>query len=113
VMAWIAFAVASASLVGLPPTGGFAGKWWLAQAALATGGYFWLAVLLLGTTLTAAYLWRALQAVARPGCAQAGATGLPGVLGLSALVLALGAAGLGLAAPIVARLLETGSGVAG
>jgi multicomponent Na+:H+ antiporter subunit D len=114
VMAWIAFAVASASLVGLPPTGGFAGKWWLAQAALATGGYFWLAVLLLGTTLTAAYLWRALQAVARPGCAtQAGATALPGVLGLSALVLALGAAGLGLAAPIVARLLETGSGVAG
>jgi len=114
VVAWVAFSIASASLVGLPPTGGFVGKWWLAQAALANGGYFWLAVLMLGTAFTAGYLWRALQAAMRPGWeAEGDPPTLSPALGLSALALALGSAALGLAAPIAARLLDAGSGVVG
>ncbi|AHE97584.1 complex I subunit 5 family protein [Thioalkalivibrio paradoxus] len=106
VIAWVAFAIASASLIGLPPTGGFVGKWWLAQAALATGEYFWLAVLMLGTAFTAAYLWRALQAAVLPGWnVTDGRSTLSAALGLSALALALGATALGLAAPTVAALL--------
>ncbi len=106
-IAWVAFAIACASLVGLPPSGGFLGKWWLAQAALATGGYFWLAVLMGGTALTSAYLWRALQAALGAGGATAGeAPALSPALGLCALLLALGAATLGLAAPLMARLLD-------
>ncbi|TVP90570.1 MAG: NADH/ubiquinone/plastoquinone (complex I) [Thioalkalivibrio sp.] len=114
VVAWVAFAVASASLVGLPPTGGFVGKWWLAQAALASGGYFWLAVLMLGTAFTAAYLWRALQAAVEPGWESGGEPPtLSPALGLGALLLALSAAALGLAAPLIARLLDAGPGVSG
>ncbi len=124
VIAWVAFAIASASLVGLPPTGGFVGKWWLAQAAVATGAYFWLAVLMLGTASTAAYLWRALQAAAQPArvlpdrapqdrAPQDGPAALSPALGLSALVLALASTALGLAAPIVARLLDAGLAVPG
>ncbi len=114
VVAWTAFAVASASLVGLPPTGGFVGKWWLAQSALATGGYFWLAVLMLGTAFTAGYLWRVLQAAAQPGWETGGGpSDLSPALGLSALVLALAAAALGLLAPIAARLLDAVPGVPG
>ncbi|TVQ29362.1 MAG: NADH/ubiquinone/plastoquinone (complex I) [Geminicoccaceae bacterium] len=106
-IAWVAFAIASASLVGLPPSGGFLGKWWLAQAALATGGYLWLAVLMAGTALTSAYLWRALQAALRAGGETAAeAPALSPALGLCALLLALGAAALGLAAPMLARLLD-------
>lgn len=113
-VAWVAFALASTSLVGLPPTGGFVGKWWLAQAALVSGGYFWLMVLMLGTVLTAAYLWRALQAAVRPGWETgAGPSDLSPALGYSALVLALGAVALGLVAPGVARLLDFASGVTG
>jgi len=86
----------------------------VAQAALATGGYFWLAVLMLGTAFTAAYLWRALQAAARPGWETGGGpSDLSAALGLSALALALGAAALGLLAPMVARLLGAAPGMAG
>ena len=113
-LAWVAFAIASASLVGLPPTGGFVGKWWLAQAALATGGYFWLAVLMLGTAFTAAYLWRALQAAAQSGWETGSCpSDLSPALGLSALVLALAAAALGLVAPIAVRLLDAVPAVGG
>ena len=113
-LAWVAFAIASASLVGLPPTGGFLGKWWLAQAALATGGYFWLAILMVGTGFTAAYLWRALQAAVQPG-REAGidSATLSAALGLAALSLALSAAALGLAAPVLGILLDAGPGAPG
>lgn len=113
-LAWVAFAIASASLVGLPPTGGFLGKWWLAQAALATGGHFWLAVLMVGTAFTAAYLWRALQAAVQPG-REAGIDPATrsAALGLAALSLALGAVGVGLAAPVLGMLLDAGPGAPG
>ena len=54
------FTVASLGLVGIPPTGGFLSKWFLAQGALSAGLPFaWVgpAVLLLSAILTAAYLF--------------------------------------------------------
>lgn len=57
-MAWLAMALAGASLLGIPPTGGFVGKWWLLQASLESGSVAISAAVLLGTFFTAACLWR-------------------------------------------------------
>ena len=54
------FAVASLGLVGIPPTGGFVSKWYLAQGALDTGlpcGWIAPAALLVSAVLTAGYLF--------------------------------------------------------
>jgi len=50
-----AFAVASLSMIGLPPTGGFVAKWYLLQGAVATEQAVVLAVLVASTLLNAAY----------------------------------------------------------
>jgi formate hydrogenlyase subunit 3/multisubunit Na+/H+ antiporter MnhD subunit len=65
-LAWLAVALAGLSLVGVPPTGGFVGKWWLLQAALAEGRLIIALALLLGTLLTAAWLWRLLNLALQP-----------------------------------------------
>ena len=51
-----AFAVASFSLVGLPPSSGFVSKWYLALGSLEHGSLWLLGVLLASSLLTAAYL---------------------------------------------------------
>ena len=53
------FAIAALSLIGIPPTGGFAAKWQLAMGALDTGSALGLAgvvVLMVSALLTAFYL---------------------------------------------------------
>ena len=55
----IAFTIVSLGLIGIPPTGGFISKWYLAQGALANGGACgWIgpAVLLCSALMTAGYL---------------------------------------------------------
>ncbi len=56
------FGLAGISLMGLPPSGGFAAKWLLLQASLASGQWWWLAVLLFGGLLSAAYVFRVYRA---------------------------------------------------
>ena len=51
-----AFAIASASLVGIPPASGFVSKWYLAISSLQRGSPWLLVVLLTSSLLTAAYL---------------------------------------------------------
>ncbi len=51
-----AFAVASFSLVGLPPASGFVSKWYLAVGSVEHGAPWLLGVLLASSLLTAAYL---------------------------------------------------------
>jgi multicomponent Na+:H+ antiporter subunit D len=50
-----AFAVATLSLIGVPPTVGFTSKWFMAGAALAAEQYVALGVIVLSTLLNAAY----------------------------------------------------------
>lgn len=52
------FAICSLSLIGIPPTGGFVSKWFLAQGGLAGGviGIVGTAVLMVSALLTAGYL---------------------------------------------------------
>ncbi len=51
-----AFAIASLSLVGIPPASGFASKWYLAVGSLQRGSPWVLGVLLASSLLTVGYL---------------------------------------------------------
>lgn len=50
------FAIASISLVGIPPTNGFVSKWYLALGGLNEGSLIFVAILLISAFFTASYL---------------------------------------------------------
>lgn len=50
-----AFAVGALSMIGVPPTAGFLGKWFMLVSAMETSRWFVVAVLVLSTILNAAY----------------------------------------------------------
>ncbi|MDR5892700.1 proton-conducting transporter membrane subunit [Halomonas mongoliensis] len=111
-LAWGVIAIGGLSLVGIPPSGGFVGKWWLLRAALEAELWLLAGVMLTGTLLTAAWLWRLLSIALAP--AERSATSLEGgrsavgilpamaltaLAWLTGLAALLGAAGLALAPP--------------
>lgn len=59
-MTVFAFGLASLTMMGLPPSGGFIAKWLMLEAAFATGQWWWAILLVLGGALAAAYCLRAL-----------------------------------------------------
>ncbi len=59
-------AVASINLMGLPPSLGFVGKWWMIKSAIYTGQGGLAVILLLGGLLSGAYLFRVFEALLRP-----------------------------------------------
>ncbi|MGD2074517.1 MAG: proton-conducting transporter membrane subunit [Gammaproteobacteria bacterium] len=67
----VSFAVCIAALIGLPPFPGFWAKWELVLQLAEAGGYGWIAVVLLGSLLEAAYLFRWFGYALRPGEAPA------------------------------------------
>jgi formate hydrogenlyase subunit 3/multisubunit Na+/H+ antiporter MnhD subunit len=56
-MTMLGFALGGASLIGLPPSGGFLAKWLLLSAAIATAQWWWVVVMLAGGLLTSAYVF--------------------------------------------------------
>ena len=50
-------------MIGLPPTGGFFGKWYIILGALEAGNYVSVAAVLLSTLLTLAYFVRLFEAI--------------------------------------------------
>jgi multicomponent Na+:H+ antiporter subunit D len=50
-----AFALGALSMIGLPPTAGFLGKWFMLTGAMQTGQWFAVAVIVLSTVLNAGY----------------------------------------------------------
>lgn len=92
-MTAFAFGLASVTIMGLPPSGGFVAKYLLLTAAFSSGQFVWAAVIVAGGVLAAGYLFRPLsrtffqarvQTVAVPRRRQA----VP--LTLAALALVLG-----------------------
>lgn len=59
-LAQFSFALAAISLIGLPPTLGFAGKWQLMEGAVRADAWIWLAMAMAGTLLSVGYLSRVL-----------------------------------------------------
>ncbi|MFO7766056.1 MAG: proton-conducting transporter membrane subunit [Pelovirga sp.] len=56
----VVFTLAATTIIGLPPSGGFFSKWLFINAALVTGQWWYLPVILSGTLLAAAYIARVL-----------------------------------------------------
>jgi formate hydrogenlyase subunit 3/multisubunit Na+/H+ antiporter MnhD subunit len=103
------FALAGVSLIGLPPSGGFFAKWLLLRAAVATGHWGWVAVLLVGGLLTSAYVMLVLvRALARPAAPLVLRAPIPRHRELAALTLALCSVLLGLLAFAPVDLLSIG-----
>ena len=100
------FGLAGVSLMGLPPSGGFAAKWLLLQASLASGQWWWVGVLLLGGVLAAAYVFR----IYRASFLEVGDSDdfyhPPQSLEAIPMILALLALGLGLVAEPVLSVLS-------
>ena len=55
------FGLSAIALMGLPPSGGFVGKWMLLTSALETGQWWWIPAIITGGFLAAAYWFRVLQ----------------------------------------------------
>jgi formate hydrogenlyase subunit 3/multisubunit Na+/H+ antiporter MnhD subunit len=103
-----AFSLAGVSLIGLPPTGGFAGKWLLLQASLVQGQWVWALAILLGSLLAAAYTLRVLAHAFANDPGPRSPRPVAKALEWTALALALLACGLGLVAGWPVELLNIG-----
>ncbi|ROU00151.1 complex I subunit 5 family protein [Histidinibacterium lentulum] len=107
-MTSFAFALAAVTLVGLPPSGGFTGKYLLMTSAFAAGQWMWALVLAGGGLLAAAYLYRPLAILFARADAPGPAT-LP-TRGMQAIPLCLAGAAiaLGIASETPFELLSIG-----
>ena len=56
-----ALIVTALSMIGIPPTGGFFGKWYIILGALEAENYIAVAAIIIGTLLTMAYFLRLIQ----------------------------------------------------
>jgi multicomponent Na+:H+ antiporter subunit D len=108
-IATFAFGLASLSLVGLPPSGGFVGKWYLLLGAIRTGQWWWIPVIVIGSLLTAAYLMRVVKRAFAPADDDVPLTPVRDRRDVIALLLALMAIALGLRPTELLTLLEVGA----
>jgi multicomponent Na+:H+ antiporter subunit D len=92
-----ALGLAGASLAGLPPTGGFTGKWLLLTAAIEQGAWWWAVVIVAGGVLALGYVGRLVRlALVTDDEADEGLRPTSQVPQACALVLAALAVALGL-----------------
>jgi multicomponent Na+:H+ antiporter subunit D len=104
---FFALGLGGLSLMGLPPSGGFAAKWLLLKAAIEAGQWLWAAVMLAGGLLAGGYLYRVLA----PALSGAGTPSAKPPLQsreLVALGLALAAVLLAFAPPAFFAFLQVG-----
>ncbi len=88
-MTAFAFALASVTLMGLPPSGGFTAKYLLLTASFAGGQEIWSAAMILGGLMAALYLFRPLgRAFSRAGEGAARPAPVSRLLQLAPLALA-------------------------
>ncbi len=103
-----AFALAGVSIMGLPPSGGFIGKWLLLEAALAQGRWDLAAVMILGGLLAAGYVFKVLGHAFTQAIVTHEPKAVPARMEWAALLLAFGAILLGFLAPSVLSLVGIG-----
>ena len=106
-----AFALAAVSIMGLPPSGGFLAKWLLLEAAWRQDAWGWLGLVVVGSLLSAAYLFRVIALTCFHPERQHGPTRWkkpPGSASLAALVLALLAIAAGFGSAPILGLIDDG-----
>lgn len=104
-----AFALAGASLIGLPPSGGFLAKWLLLSAALATAQWWWALAMLVGGLLTSAYVFMVMMRAMTPAPAAFVPVGtVPRSQEAAVMALALCSFLLGIAALLPVDMIQIG-----
>ncbi len=104
-----AFALGGLSLMGLPPTGGFIAKYLYLRYAITLENWWLLLVLVMGSGLTAVYIYRAVSHILSPKMAPGDSQVLVAArMEWSALALALVAVLLGFFAPLPLAVIEVG-----
>ncbi len=109
-LAQFTFALAAISLIGLPPSLGFIGKWSLMEGAMAAGYWHWVAVTMIGTFLSVAYFSRVLAGFLRFDRVRAPLGEHQGwaLADIAPLTLAVAAISLGLMAAPILSFIELG-----
>jgi formate hydrogenlyase subunit 3/multisubunit Na+/H+ antiporter MnhD subunit len=103
-------ALAGVSLMGLPPSGGFIGKWLLMHAVLGVNQWWWAPFLILGGLLTAGYMFKLLGPTFLDAPEDAPALRpFPRWLEAVPLALALISVGIGIRATDILDLVTLGS----
>ncbi|HID66915.1 MAG TPA: oxidoreductase, partial [Roseibacterium sp.] len=103
-----AFALAGVSIMGLPPSGGFIGKWLLLEAALMQGRWDLVIVMILGGLLAAGYIFKVLGYAFTQADISHESKAVPASMEWTALLLACGAILLGFLAVPVLSLVSIG-----
>ena len=106
-MTVFAFGLGGLSLMGLPPSGGFAAKWLLLKASVEAGQWPWAVVMLAGGLLAGGYIYRVLAPALSSEGVHLKAPPQRSREGV-ALVLALVAVLLGFAPPAFFEFLQIG-----
>jgi multicomponent Na+:H+ antiporter subunit D len=99
-----AFAVATLSIIGIPPTVGFLGKWYLLSGAVSSGQWLAVAVIVLSTVLNAAYLAPIVYAAFARGAGEHAHREAPLPMVIATTASAIGTVALFFAADIPLRL---------
>ncbi|MDP2212871.1 complex I subunit 5 family protein [Phenylobacterium sp.] len=112
-VASFAFALSAVSLMGLPPSGGFLAKYLVLTASLASGQWYWGAVLIVGGLMSAIYLFRPLNPLMRKRSDDAPPLArVHWTLEAAPLALAISAILLGVASMGPYQLIQIGNPVA-
>lgn len=104
-----AFALAGVSIMGLPPSGGFIGKWLLLETALSQGRWDLVAVMLVGGILAAGYVFKVLGHAFTQASVPHEAGAVPHSMEWAAFGLATAAIVLGLIAVPILGWFDLGS----
>jgi multicomponent Na+:H+ antiporter subunit D len=99
--------VVAMSMIGIPPTGGFFGKWYMILGALRAGNHLAVAAVMIATLLTLAYFVRVWVRVFAGGQASPAAEPVKGPFALRFCVgtLCVGIIALGLCSDRIVRVL--------
>ena len=111
-LSWAAFGVAGISIIGLPPSVGFAAKWLQLEAALAGGQWWWTLPIVGGGLLATAYVFKIISCVFSQNGRTSGTNGISWRMEWTAFGLSLAALGIGFAAPQLLALLNSGTPLA-
>lgn len=101
-----AFALAGVSIMGLPPSSGFVGKWLLLDAAMSQGRWDLAVVMIIGGLLAAGYVFKVLGYAFTQAEVPHDARAVPAAMEWAALLLAIGAILLGFMAPQIFVLIH-------
>ncbi|MFT7243365.1 MAG: multicomponent Na+:H+ antiporter subunit D [Candidatus Azotimanducaceae bacterium] len=116
------FAIAGASLIGLPPSAGFISKWLLLNVAIDTAQWWWVIIILGGGLMAAMYVFRILNIafisvedkartelqLSANGLQQGAVKKLPMLMPLCAFLLAMLTIVLGFSAGLILDLVAIG-----